>query len=180
MTAVGARARSFPDRKTDAQVLADHSAPQPSGCILWTGAQNKGYGKLGRRGKTWYAHRFAWTLANGPIPEGMVIDHLCRTPLCVNTDHMEVTTIQTNTLRGISSSARNAVKTHCKRGHEFTPENTGPTNGDRPGRVCRTCRRLYPHAKKAGMTLDEFLAAYPGIDRADTIGRRELTQERAA
>lgn len=149
-------------RKTGEQVLRDHSRPAENGCILWTGAQNKGYGKLWRDGKTWGAHRFAWTLKNGPIPDGMVIDHLCRTPLCINPEHMEATSIQVNTLRGISSSAFNAVKAHCKRGHEFTPENTylkASGRSDRPSRHCRTCKPLYLRAYRAGMNLDEYLAS---------------------
>ncbi|WP_418060763.1 HNH endonuclease signature motif containing protein [Pimelobacter simplex] len=151
----------MPAAKTDVQVLNDHVAPNANGCLIWVGAQNKGYGKLRRHGRTWGAHRFAWTIQRGSIPDGMVIDHLCRTPLCVNVAHMEVTTIRINTIRGLSDSGRNFWKTHCKRGHEFTPENTGSTNGDKPGRACRICKRLHQRARKAGMKLDDYLATFP-------------------
>jgi hypothetical protein len=69
----------------------------------------------------------------------MQLDHLCRVRGCVNPDHLEVVTGATNTLRGISSPAINARKTHCRRGHEFTPENTYI---DRGSRRCKACRRL--------------------------------------
>lgn len=161
----------MPRAKTDAQVLADHSWPQENGCILWVGAQNKGYGKLRRAdtGKTWYAHRFAWTLQKGPIPDGMVVDHLCRTPLCVNVEHMEVTSIRVNTIRGISHSAKNYRKTACKRGHDFTPENTFPCNGDKPGRGCVACRRLWQRARNMGMKLDAYLEMFPEQINADRL-----------
>lgn len=153
----------MPGKKTDEQVVADHVVENANGCLIWTGAQNKGYGKLCRHGRTWGAHRFAWTIQRGEIPEGMVIDHLCRTPLCVNVAHMEVTTIQVNTIRGLSSSGRNYWKTHCKRGHEFTPENTGVTNrnNERPGRECLACKRLYPRAYRLGLNLDQYLELHP-------------------
>lgn len=55
-------------------------------CLLWTGSlNNKGYGKIGDR----YAHRVTYELARGPIPAGLELDHLCRTPACVNPDHLE-------------------------------------------------------------------------------------------
>jgi hypothetical protein len=67
----------------------------------------------------------------------MTIDHLCRNTSCVRPDHLEVVTREENALRG----SRNAAKTHCDRGHEFTPENTYvPPSRDH--RACRECRRL--------------------------------------
>lgn len=161
----------MPAKKTDLQVIEDHTVLSANGCLIWTGATNKGYGKLRRHKRTWAAHRFAWTIQRGPIPEGLVIDHLCRTPLCVNVAHMEATTIQVNTIRGLSDSGRNFWKTHCKRGHEFTPENTFPCNKNKPGRGCRACRRLWERARKAGMKLDEYLAAFPEQLSAERLRR---------
>lgn len=69
-----------------------------SECWAWTGAKNrKGYGEFWISGRTRRAHRLAWAMINGPIPSGLVINHLCNTPSCVNVDHMEVVTPQRNT-----------------------------------------------------------------------------------
>ncbi|MDB2192085.1 HNH endonuclease signature motif containing protein [Mycobacteroides abscessus] len=55
--------------------------------------------RAGDRQRYTGAHRASWIVANGPIPEGMTIDHLCRNKLCVNPSHMEVVTNQENILR---------------------------------------------------------------------------------
>ncbi|WP_082495325.1 HNH endonuclease signature motif containing protein [Aeromicrobium sp. Leaf291] len=114
-------------------------------CWLWTAqVSNQGYGSFYvRLPKGWRirrAHRVAWWLLRGPVPGELVLDHICRVRRCVNPDHLEVVTPSTNTLRGIGPTAINARKTHCKRGHEFTPENIIPQNGGRY-RACRQCAR---------------------------------------
>lgn len=81
------------------------------------------------------AHRLFYEMVNGKIPEGLVIDHLCRNPGCVNPEHLEAVTEKENTLRGEGTSAVNARKTRCKRGHKFTH-----TNPDGM-RVCGVCGR---------------------------------------
>lgn len=106
-------------------------------CWLWMGARNqKGYG-LYSAPNTAAAHRVAYELLVGPIPEGLVLDHLCRNVRCVNPDHLEPVTIRENTARGLPPRAA----THCKRGHELTPENTR-WRSDRPTRECLTCRNV--------------------------------------
>jgi hypothetical protein len=101
-----------------------------------------GYGRFAlRQGtKQFYVHRLAWTYERGEIPEGLTIDHLCRNRGCVNPDHMELVTLGVNVLRGMAFTAVNKRKTHCKYGHEFTPENTyvAPDKGRR----CRLCNSL--------------------------------------
>jgi hypothetical protein len=91
------------------------------------------------------AHRVAFEWLVGPVPKGLVLDHLCRNRGCVNPSHLEPVTQQVNTLRGAGPAARNANKAHCKWGHEFTPENTGVDK--RGKRWCKTCslRRGYEH-----------------------------------
>jgi len=81
------------------------------------------------------AHRWSYQYHRGAIPQGMVLDHLCRNTLCVNPDHLEIVTNSENILRGVSP---NRTKTHCIRGHEFTPENT--RIGKRGNRICRKCK----------------------------------------
>lgn len=108
-------------------------------CWTWKGAKSNGYGLFGYNGKVIPAHRFAYELLKRKIPEGFVLDHLCRNHSCVNPDHLEITTDKINILRGIGACAKNAIKTHCKRGHEFTEESTHLcTSGSRR---CRTCTR---------------------------------------
>ena len=58
-----------------------------------------GYGQFRRYGRQQYAHRVAWELCNGPIPEGLQIDHLCRNRRCVRPDHLELVTASVNCQR---------------------------------------------------------------------------------
>lgn len=104
------------------------------GCWLWEGAQNGGgYGRF----KNEIAHRYAYTVVVGPIPEGLELDHLCRVHGCVNPSHLEAVTHKENILRGVGWGAQNKRKTHCKRGHEFTEANTVREGRSRR---CRTCQ----------------------------------------
>lgn len=133
-----------PARYAPVGIRAIHSVEHPpdggDGCWEWTGNRDPhGYGRITVAKKTKRAHRVVYEHFKGPIPEGLVIDHLCRNPGCVNPDHLEAVTIKVNTLRGVSVSARNAVKTHCIHGHEFTPENTYRR---KTGRACRACLRV--------------------------------------
>lgn len=108
-----------------------------SACWLWTGGTAKGYGHFKFRTKTVKAHRFSYEVHVGPIPEGLQIDHLCRTPLCVNPLHLEPVTAKENTLRGNTIQARNKAKTHCMRGHLFSEDNIYRTKDN--GRCCKKC-----------------------------------------
>lgn len=111
-------------------------------CWNWTGAIVNGYGhigiRIGDKTKNKKVHRVAYEHWVKPIPEGLTIDHLCRNTRCFNPDHLEPVTMAVNVRRGTSPSAKNRWKTHCIRGHEYSPDNTYvPPNGQR---VCRTCR----------------------------------------
>lgn len=118
------------------------------GCWLWTGAlDHAGYGKLWSKGRYQRAHRLAYEAWVGPIPEGMQLDHLCRTRHCVNPKHLEPVTGAENTLRGAGFAAVNAAKARCVRGHAFDEANTyiNPSGS----RVCRECRRVRRDQRKA-------------------------------
>ena len=112
---------------------------QTDTCWLWTGGLRWGYGAFKGGGQT-LAHRFSYELLVGTIPVGLQLDHLCRTPACVNPVHLEPVTGRTNVLRGVSIVARNAVKTLCPAGHPYNPENTYVTK-DRK-RMCRACCKV--------------------------------------
>lgn len=111
------------------------------GCWVWVAARNPaGYGVFGVTShKTVLAHRWSYERFKEKIPGGLVIDHLCRNPRCVNPDHLEPVTHLENVRRGIT-----ATRTHCRRGHEFTDENTYRVPGT-GYRRCWACIRLgYP------------------------------------
>lgn len=74
----------------------------PDECWPWLAGQCIGYGRFVDRGVTVWAHRFSYELCVGPIPEGLVIDHLCCNTRCVNPAHLEPVTSRENTLRYLS------------------------------------------------------------------------------
>jgi hypothetical protein len=111
-------------------------------CWEWTAyrAQN-GYGQFGAvAGESpRLAHRFAYELLVGPIPSGLVIDHLCQNKGCVNPAHMRVVTQRENVMRSDALTAINARKSHCIRGHPFDEVNTYWKRDGR--RECIACRK---------------------------------------
>jgi hypothetical protein len=119
-----------------------------SGCWKYLGGgvgrtYDTSYGFVGVNKRKWVLHRLTYGLLNGAVPTGLVLDHFlhpekgCIGPRCCNPLHVRPRTQQENILRGSSRSAANAEKTHCPRGHEYTPENTRYRN-DR-GRLSRQC-----------------------------------------
>lgn len=122
-------------KKTAIERFAE-KVEQADECWEWRGARSdNGYGTFWNGQRTVLVHRWSYEHHVGPIPEGLTIDHLCRNRLCVNPAHLEPVTFTENIRR------RQRLITHCKSGHEFTPENTyvlHPKNG----RQCRTCRRI--------------------------------------
>lgn len=122
--------------------IQDLIGPMTS-CWVWKGYKDKdGYGQIWYSGGSKKAHRVCYELLRGKIGDGLTIDHLCRCRACVNPSHMEAVPIGVNTLRGDTVIARQARQTHCKRGHEFTAENTY-VQPSKKGRICRECRRAY-------------------------------------
>lgn len=108
-----------------------------SGCWLWTAHTAAGYGRfrMNRPRRVACAHRVAYELVVGPIPEGLDLDHLCRNRGCVNPAHLEPVTRGENVRRG----AKGRLVTHCPQGHEYDGPNTYV---DPKGlRHCRACRR---------------------------------------
>jgi hypothetical protein len=120
------------------------------GCWLWTGSKDRqGYGQFsaGVRTKAGNtrpspAHRVAYELVLGPIPVGLVIDHLCEVPACVRPGHLEAVTNAENLRR--KWDRMRAGK--CRNGHPWTPENTY-AKADGSYRQCRRCHADYQNAR---------------------------------
>ena len=111
---------------------------QESGCWEWIGARNDaGYGQFWLHGKMIGAHRFMYEQMHGPIPGGLVIDHLCRNPSCVRPDHLEVVTMRENALRGEAPAIVLYKSSRCKAGHPLDDAYVR-NNGKR---MCRRCRQ---------------------------------------
>lgn len=126
----------------------------PSGCLEWTGGLNgSGYGqfyvgmeKNPNTGKG-YAHRWAYEHFVGAIPEGLHLDHLCRNRKCCNPNHLQPVTMLENIRRGVGPSSRNARKTHCPKGHEYSGDNLYE-HPRKNMRYCRTCNRARAQAAR--------------------------------
>ena len=114
-----------------------------SPCWDWTGYRDRdGYALFtDEAGTTVRGMRWAYEAIRETLGE-LVPDHLCRRVQCVNPYHAEAVTPTENKRRGIGWAGLNAKKTHCLRGHEFTPDNTFSPDGVPHHRACRTCRRL--------------------------------------
>jgi hypothetical protein len=122
-------------------------------CWLWTGGKTmSGYGVFYDDGRQRMAYRYAYERFVGPIPDGLEIDHVCRVRACVNPAHLDVVTHRENMLRGNTTVAANAAKTHCLRGHPFDLLNTRLTpSGKRRCRICdRAARRLRTERARSG------------------------------
>lgn len=126
----------------------------PDGCMEWTAYKDRhGYGKAnlgGRKGGVQFAHRISYTALMGEIPDGLVLDHLCRNTSCVRPTHLEVVPQMENVRRG-QAGAHHARKTHCPQGHPYSGSNlyvrtlpSGTTN-----RICRACKSAKERAARA-------------------------------
>lgn len=107
-----------------------------------------GYHQVRLKGKRWRAHRWAWELINGPIPEGMVIDHMCSNRACVAIDHLRVVTQRENIMAGLHNIDN---RSHCNQGHPFEGNIMVRKNGRRECAECNRARSRANYAKqKAG------------------------------
>lgn len=127
------------NRSTPAQFWAK-TLKRENGCWEWSGAHfHNGYGRARYHGRDTVAHVIAWELTNGPVPQGLELDHECRNRGCINPAHLEPVTHQVNQMRGTSFVRENAEKTECLKGHPLSGENLFIRNDGR--RRCRTCER---------------------------------------
>lgn len=161
-----ARQRVKPtDPNYDAFVLAFIKSKvviDANGCWLWQGfigpdvvlksgkVARRGYGYIGYRNRNLGVHRVVWMIQNGPQPKGKQVCHTCDVRRCCNPDHLWLGTNRDNitdmTLKGHGVCGQRKYATHCKHGHEFTPENTLIHSGK--WRACKECQRIHqrqPH-----------------------------------
>lgn len=125
-------------------------------CWRWLGPINpRGYGMFSYKGISFAAHRVGVVLDGREIPAGMVVDHTCRNRACVNPVHLRVVTARENALENsVGHAAQNSAKTHCPKGHEFTPDNLVQWALRQGYRHCRICtlesqrRRWKPRLRK--------------------------------
>lgn len=121
-------------------------------CWDWNGTLTpSGYGVVHtkHRGGVKGAHRIAFELMRGPIPAGMVLDHLCRNRRCVNPQHLEVVSRAENTMRGYGVTALQARQTHCHRGHPLDGANVSVgRQKSHTYRRCNACRRVTAKARR--------------------------------
>lgn len=112
-------------------------------CWLYAGSiTTRDYGVVYYDKQRYRAHRFMYEAIVGEIPDGLVLDHLCRVTRCINPEHLEPVTTAENNLRGVGAMAINARKTHCPAGHEYSESNTRIRNFD-GARICRECHKAY-------------------------------------
>lgn len=109
------------------------------GCWLWDGATTYGYGRFRVDNRSALAHRHSYEMHVGPIPDGLVLDHLCRVKACVNPAHLEPVTQQANVRRGIKSQ------------HPYCPQRHDPNwyIDNKGARHCRDCDRERTAARRA-------------------------------
>lgn len=118
------------------------TVPNAFGCIVHEGRKDRdGYGIAhGKR-----VHIAAWEAANGPVPDGLVLDHLCSNRACSRVSHMEAVTQRENMFR--RSFAYRARIERCPRGHDLRVMAIVVPNSSKQGgtgRICRQCNQEGP------------------------------------
>lgn len=131
-------------------------------CIIWKQSlKETGYGQTFFRGKVTRAHRAAWIEANGDIPKGFVVDHICHNEAvesgeckggftckhraCVNLDHLRLASQSENVMGGIHNIDN---RSHCNQGHSFEGNIMVRQNGKRECAECNRVRARAVWAKK--------------------------------
>ena len=149
----------------------------PSGCLIWRKGESSGYGRMRLNGRLVAPYRLMYVYATGAeIPDGYVIDHLCRTPECVNPEHLEAVTVEVNTMRGRCDRAPSVrarlLENRCVNGHDL-PEVRGKANW-----LCRTCAEQAWRARRLAKSRDPEFRAMRRAKAKEY--RRRMKEQRAA
>lgn len=150
-------------------------------CTVWIGAtNNRGYGLVSiGEGQIALAHRIAYEAEYGPIPDGLVIDHLCRVRNCVNPMHLEAVTVGENNRRGRSAKTL-TVGDICINGHRIDDAEALYKRPNGKTTECRQCRSSSAHRvsgeRPARPTVQRratrVAADLDAVDAVDTDPRR--------
>lgn len=158
----------------------------PDECWPWVGAiTSRNYGQMythtdGTKMVRDLAHRLAWIIEHGSIPDSLVIDHKCKNTRCVNTRHLRPVTQRDNSTiyaKETTPARINRAATHCKHGHEFTAANTMSVRRWPNARNCKACSVLHARAEKWAKRLDmpprpEWLAKYRSEQSPSSTSRK--------
>lgn len=144
-----------PRRKLTPPVVTYDEVPCPVAslngpCHIFRGYKDKrGYGRVYSRETTSLVHKYVWEQLNGPVPDGLELDHQCMVKSCCNPNHLRAVTHKVNSTENVKGASWqiNIMKTHCPQGHEYTPENTRVRHA-KHGRECKTCARISKQARK--------------------------------
>lgn len=128
---------------------------QEDGCWVWKGGKSGSYGRVAFGPRSERVHRVAWAVANGKWPHGMHVHHECRNRVCVNPAHLQALDAGAHSLISSSEdfpeethySRVLKARTHCPRGHAYTPQNTYVNA--KGYRACRACGREHVARKRA-------------------------------
>lgn len=145
------------NRKKIEQFWKKVNKNNPSGC--WTWIAHSTYGQKGRKYGLFIiatpAHRLSYEMVKGPIPDGEVLDHLCRNTLCVNPDHLEAVSWAENIYRGRNHVAVAMRREICKEGHKLILKH----HPSRAFRGCDACLRQRIAVRRAEPMIREGMAA---------------------
>lgn len=115
-----------------------------TGCWEWIGQTSPtGYGVFKFSSKMRRSHRVAYEVLVDLVPDGLVLDHLCRVRNCVNPAHLEPVTQAENVRRGVTPPRKGRElkpRTHCPQGHPYDEANSYVRGNGR--RMCRACMRI--------------------------------------
>jgi len=128
------------DRRPASEKIPDRVVVDSNGCHLWTGCTSQaGYGYVSDRGHVVLVHRFTWEQANGLIPQGMEVDHLCFVRNCLNIAHLDLVTPTENKRRMIERKI--ADRPNCPQGHPYSGDNLRiESDGHRRCQICRSAQ----------------------------------------